>query len=92
MVQLKQGTLVSLGLVSTVVQEVIIGGSVAHKMVRPRREDHIILQVVLDVVVVEWVQLVYELVTQVQVLTLFATFFSLLMLWDRIGVLIRLNC
>lgn len=83
MVQLKLGTLVSLRLVPAVVQKVILGGAVAHKMMCTRRKDHLILQVVLNVVVVEWIQLVYESVTQAQVLTLTAGFLSLLMLGDR---------
>jgi hypothetical protein len=82
-VQLKLGTLVSLRLVPAVVQKVILGGAVAHKMMCTRRKDHLILQVVLNVVVVEWIQLVYESVTQAQVLTLAARFLSLLILGDR---------
>ncbi len=91
MVQLKLGTLVSLRLVPAVVQKVILGGAVAHKMMSTRRKDHIILQVVFNVVVVEWIQLVYKSVTQAQVLTLAAGFLSLLVLGDRECVLIWLN-
>lgn len=83
MVQLKLGTLVSLRLVPAVVQKIILGGAVAYKMMCTRRKDHFILQVVLNVVVVEWIQLVYESVTQAQVMTLAAGFLSLLVLGDR---------
>lgn len=91
MVQLKLGTLVSLRLVPAVVQKVILSGAVSHKMMSTRRKDHLILQVILNVVVVEWIQLVYESVTQAQVLTLAAGFLSLLVLGDREWVLVWLN-